>query len=98
MRTISLNSAEGSDFEQVDPNPTQIFFDATNQNDLMCVPVTIINDMVVEDTESFYAVISDPGINLPTFTLDPNMARITIEDDDSPISGFNHYVYTLSST
>ena len=72
-----------ADFLQVDPSPFPLIFTGANQNQQLCAPVTIVNDMMFEDDESFYALINDPS-NDPGIVLAPNMARITIIDDDPP--------------
>ena len=71
----------GSDFNNVNPNPTSVSFNFNNQNQALCVTVPIINDLEPEDDESFYALLSDPN-SVPGHILAPNMARITIIDDD----------------
>ena len=70
-----------SDFGNVNPNPSTVTFNFGNQNQALCVTVPIIDDLISEDDESFYALLSDPN-NVPGHVLAPNMARITIIDDD----------------
>ena len=79
-------SAVGSDFENVNPDPFPLTFNFFNQNQAMglCAPVTIVDDLIFEDDESFYALLSDPN-NIPGLVLAPSLARITIIDDDLEI-------------
>ena len=74
-------SAVGSDFENVNPDPFPVTFNFLNQNQALCAPVDIVDDLIFEDDESFYALLSDPN-NIDGLVLAPNMARITIIDDD----------------
>ena len=71
----------GSDFENVDPDPFTLIFTFLNQNQQMCASVTIVDDLIFEDDESFYALLTDPN-NVFGLVLNPSMARITIIDDD----------------
>lgn len=73
----------GIDFDQLDPNPSPLIFDSNNQNQALCRVVIIRNDLTFEGNESFYAIISDPN-SIAGVTLDPEMARITILEDDLP--------------
>ena len=60
----------------------------SNQDQLLCVQVEILDDTIVEDIESFYAILeaSDPAVvftgQAPGAPL-PGFSRIFIIDDDS---------------
>ena len=70
------------DYEQVDPNPQQIEFNPGNQDQALCVPVTIRDNTMAEPTESFLAIISEAGSNVSPVTVSPDTATITIMDND----------------
>ena len=81
MVLFLLSSAVGVDFQQLDPNPSALIFDNANQNQALCRVVIILNDLIFEGNEAFYAIISNPN-SIAGVTLDSGMARITILEDD----------------
>ena len=46
------------------------------------IPIAITNDRLVEDDETFSAIIILPA-PIPRVTLSPNMSELTITDSDS---------------
>ena len=62
-------------------------FDTNNENDLLCEDVEILNDTLVEDTETFYAILetTDPAVvfaGQPPGAPRTGFSRIFITDDD----------------
>ena len=52
-----------------------------------CVLVSIINDDVMEDTEMFSVTLEQAPIGYnSTITFDPQVANVTIDDDDGIIN------------
>ena len=75
--------AEGVDFEQLDPNPHTLEFTFNNQFQQQCALVTILDDLIFEGNETFYASLTNT-INNQGLILDPSLARITIIDNEFP--------------
>ena len=58
-----------------------LIFDMSMASDrLVGLDITILNDSVVENRECFYAVINSTDGSV---IVDPAMARVCIDDDDS---------------
>ena len=62
-------------------------FDMNNANDLLCENVEILNDTLVEDTETFYVILetTDPAVvfaGQPPAAPSTGFSRIFITDDD----------------
>ena len=50
-----------------------------------CLPITIVDNDIIEDTETFEVTLA-PALGLSNrFTLDPRVTTITIEDGDSEL-------------
>lgn len=80
-----FSTTDGSDFTGVTVDQ---MFDPANQNQLLCVLVEVLDDAVVEDNESFSAILetTDPAIvfaGQPAGAPQPGFACIIIIDDDS---------------
>ena len=74
----SLTCTDGDDFVGV--SPTNIELTPSNINMLICVNITIIDDDIVEDEETFSCVLSS---NDSAVVFSPNTSVVTIIDDDS---------------
>ena len=72
----------GTDFDQVSPNPFPIVFDIDNQDQALCAPVDIIDNLIFEEEESFFAIVRESSGNNVPVELDPSIARIIIIDDE----------------
>ena len=67
------------DYEAV--APMNLRFEMSMASDQMIgVDITILNDTVVENRECFYSVINSSDSSV---IVDPAMARVCIDDDDS---------------
>ena len=72
--SLSLPPAAGADYN---PQPQTVTFGATASQ--ACVNISIVDDTIVESTESFRVIFSVPSdINMAT----PSMSTVTILDDD----------------
>jgi len=77
---IILAVAVGNDYELPQVNSSNLSSVVSS----FTIPVPIINDNISEENETFLAQISiSPTAGGPMVTLNPSMARITINDDDS---------------
>ena len=82
MFLILYSSTEGTDYAPLLLDPFPIEFNALNDDQLMCAPIRIIDNLLFEENENFYAVVEDTaGTNIQV-TLTPDITRITIRDDD----------------
>ena len=78
--TISL---DGSDFTG---NVAEITFDPSNQDQTLCTNYDIIDDDIVENDESFAAVLSVSNMDDTLIvSFDPSYTRATILDDDGKL-------------
>ena len=50
-----------------------------------CETITIVDDTVCENNETFTLMLTDPGFNPPNVILDPAMATITIKDNEGTL-------------
>ena len=57
-------------------------FNSGNQDDILCVNVSINNDTLCEANEMFNVALTTTD---PTVTLDPDTGNVTIVDDDSKL-------------
>ena len=62
-------------------------FTSANQAIPQCLNVPIIDDSVVEGSETFLGLLSNTD-NIPRLTLDPQQTTITIADDESKATTF----------
>jgi len=46
------------------------------------INISIADDVLTEGIETFQTILSIVGTNLPNITVNPNMATVSIEDDD----------------
>ena len=76
--TLSLSLSGGDDFTAVQGR--QLVFNASSSS--ITVPITIINDNLVENNETFTASLSLAGTE-DRVTLAPDEATVTITDSDS---------------
>jgi len=60
--------------------------------------ISITDDILAERTETFRAILSIAGTNLPNITVNPNMATVSIEDDDCKSTLSNQSVQVLDCT
>eukprot|EP00731_Ephydatia_muelleri_P034623 Em0068g18a len=86
-------TATDRDFIQVD-NYTISFVSGNRQNDTSCFNITIIDDMITENTNYFtiYITSNDIGLKLTT----PINATVCIEDNDYIMVGFSSPIYTTN--
>ena len=75
--------AVGVDFQQLVPNPRTLEFTFNNQLQQQCAIVTILDDLIFEGNETFYASLTNT-INNQGLILDPQLARFTIIDNEDP--------------
>ena len=51
-----------------------------------CLPVTIVDNDIIEDAETFQVTLAPSTLGLSNrFTLDPRITTVTIEDGDSEL-------------
>ena len=75
----------GEDYFQLSPLSFPLQFDVQNMNQQLCARVEIIDDLVPEPTESFFATLQPVGAVPPVgVTLLPSLTTIFILDDDEP--------------
>ncbi len=73
--------AVGSDYNQAVGEPVTFFFNAANDNHLLCVLFGILNDLDPENNELFCVTLTS---NEPSGSVivDSSSATVTIIDDD----------------
>ena len=59
----------------------ELTFTQANQALSQCIPVTIINDTIIEGPESFIGDLNNTN-NIPRLTLNPERTTINIGDDE----------------
>ena len=63
-----------------------------------CTQISITNDNLIEDTETFTITVSPPHQGFTDdITISPSVATITIEDEDSMSLNIGIYLFRLSS-
>lgn len=78
----------GEDYEPLSPSSFPLQFNQANMDQQLCAIVQIIDDLVFEPTESFFATLQPLGIApLVGVTLLPSLTTIFILDDDEPRIG-----------
>ena len=93
---VIVHPTAGTDF---DPVSATVTFTAGSSSGpppaIQCTPVSIVNDLIVEERfESFALTASSPAPNVE-FTSGGNVASVQIEDDDSK---FSTYEFLISIT
>ena len=62
------------------------------------ISISITDDVLTEGIETFQTILSIVGTNLPNITVTPNMATVSIEDDDCKSTLPNQSVQVLDCT
>ena len=75
---ILFSSTTGTDDYSINLQDTYVFSNATSQID--CIPVSIVNDIFVEENETITVSLRERNTNLVSYTI--QNAVITIEDND----------------
>ena len=82
LTCVCVFCAEGSDFEAIS---WDVVFSSSSSTGLFCVEVTIKDDSVPEQTETFSVTISKSVQPDTQITVQPSAIEITIENDDGNI-------------
>ena len=83
MLSLSLPSpTDGTDYI-VSTNITEFQFEGAPQQE--CIQISILNDEIVEQNESFLVIINTT-VTSQTISLNPQYVFVTIIDDDGKLS------------